>query len=382
MIRDFARTALSLPLPGLETLRRLPLDLVQRWTEGMGLLASGGSGACAAFQEVANRGQVFLLVLAGGDLVSAPSRLPFPLRELVKRAYSLEPFPALWVIEGLGHDYAYGAWQQGAAPRHLLTGEAARRLPEASLLMLHAGIGLGIAEYLLGGLRRDTPPAELHRVIAEILALCRTNSLEGFLGPALESLGLVTRTFHPELVEAVDQTLRQIAPDAVGFFWHGVGRAIYFLAINFLPCSDWQTFDMARRESPDELARLNAFAGLAWAFVLVNQRQPSVLVDVLLRRHGRELARDGAFANGVASSVIMRFDTTPGAPFIANFCGYQPALEDRQLAEVWDGLVRIPCRQALERFYPVLKAANRLGEVFQYQMLPDLAHRLSAEGAA
>ncbi len=345
-------------------------DPLQRSAEAVRLTFAGSSGE--ALVEIANKGEIFVLVAAVSGLIGEPAEPPFPLDELVARAYGVGEFQAVWTLEGLGHDYGDFVWQQGEVPRGLLTAPRTRGLPAGSLLMLHAGIGLSMAQHLLKGIACEPPPEHLRRLLGEILALDRANSRPGYLGAAVESLGLVTRTFHPTLVPAVDRELRGFAPEAVGFFWHGVGRAIYFWPANFVPCSAWQVFEMAAREAPDELARLNAEAGVAWGQVLVNQRQPQVLYELVVRPHGEELAARGGFTNGLASSIMMRFDTTPGAPFIKRFCRWQPSGATAGARALWDELVRVPCRRALEDYYPVLKRRQRLGEIFEYHDLERL----------
>jgi hypothetical protein len=210
--------------------------------------------------------------------------------------------------------------------------------------------------------------------------MCRQNSRPGYVGAALESLGLVTRDFHPQaLVPVIDRELGPLDEEAQAYFWHGVGRAIYFSPTYFLPVgrSPWQAVEMARGEAPHELGRQNAIAGLAWAVTMVNLLQPQVLESVI-RQHADEFARDDAFSDGVASSLIMRYDTSPGQEFIAAFLGHQPT--DPGLATWWDNLVRGPCAEALGRYYPVLKEQGRLGEVFRYQPLADLVDRPQDEG--
>jgi hypothetical protein len=182
---------------------------------------------------------------------------------------------------------------------------------------------------------------------------------------------LVTRTFHAELVPAVDRALAKAAPELRGFFWHGVGRALYFLPINFFPYSAGQVFAAARAEAPDAESRLSALAGAAWAYALVGQRDPSILAELVVRPYGDELAQDGGFANGIASSTIMRFDTTPEADVLPRFLAHRPA--EPAVARLWDRLVRGPGEAALERLYPILKRRDQLGEVFRYRDLEELA---------
>jgi hypothetical protein len=196
------------------------------------------------------------------------------------------------------------------------------------------------------------------------VSLCRDNSRPGYVGAAYESLGLVTRTFHRDLIADVDRVLQQSAGDLVGYFWHGVGRATYFAPGNFLPCCD---IDWASAPSiaPHEIGRLNFTAGLAWAVTLVNMRQPAIM-ERLLEHHGDVVARTPAFANGVSSSILMRHDTTPDAPFLDAFLDYQPAQDASQTARLWETEVRGPAVDALRDWYDRLRRAGRLGEVFRF----------------
>ena len=358
------------------TAMALTASFVQRTFDGMRLFTRPPA-PFDALVEVQNKLEVYVLVRQVGRLIGVPDTFPLPLLELVRRAYALTPFQALWAVEGLGHDYGDSYWDNGLVPRHLLTAGQGLALPAKSLLMMHAGVGLSIADHLLKAGR--TSAAELRRTMAEIVGLCRGNSRPGFVGAAFESIGLVTRLFHPGLVSQVDAALREVDPSVVGFFWHGAGRAIYFRPVNFLPCSTWQVFEMARREAPDSLARLNAVAGATWAFVLVNQRQPELMANLLLAPHGDQLAGDSAFTNGLCSGIIMRADTTPDAPFIRTFLHYQPG--DPRVARLWEDLIRIPGERALDIYYPILKAEDRLGDLFHYGDLARLAFSPDRGGA-
>ena len=339
-------------------------------------------GSVLAWGELANKYEVFLLVPSVPFLIGVPTCPPFQLLELIARSYGLGAFPALWAIEGLGKSYSDFVWnQEGSPPRNLLTSGQALAAPPSSLLMLHAGLGLSLAQRLLTSFAGDPSDEELRRVMREITALDRENSRPGDLGAAYESLGLVARTFQPPLVQRVDRILRQDEPDIVGYYWHGVGRALYFLLIGLLPCGSatWRAYEMAMTEPPDELGRANAVAGCTWAFVLVNQRQPAIVAG-LLHDHGAALSLVAeAFANGAASGVMMRFDTTPDAPFIPSFLDFRP--QDAATRVLWDRMVKIPVETALRVDYPVLRQADRLGEIFQFQHLTRLALSLKESGA-
>lgn len=363
---DLARGLLSPRVLNPSVALTLTGNPVSRVLDTLGLLMSGSGSLVRSTQELVNKGEIFTLVPAVSGLIGVPAKPPLDLPELVARSYALGDFFALWAIEGLGHDYGDSFWQQGITPSRILAPEVTRGLPPGSLTMLHAGIGLSFAQTLLDDLRWYTPQEELRRKVAEIARLCEDNSLPGYVGAAYESLGLVSRTFHPTLVAEIDEAVAAAAPQVRGYFWHGVGRAIYFWVFNFLPCSDWEIFQMARREAPDEEARLSAFAGAAWGYALVNQRNPRIMAELLIRPHGEDLARDGGFANGIAGSMMMRYDTTPDAPFIQSFLQYRPEPADPRLQALWDRLVRVPAETALREVYPVLRQQGRLGEIFRY----------------
>ena len=353
-------------------------EVAQRSAEAARGLARGAGSQM--WREIQDKGTVFCLVLEVSKLIHVPSEPPFPLYELLARSYALGIFPALWAVEGLGHEYGDSFWNQGIkAPQGILNDERTKDLPPESLTMLHAGIGLSFAKNYMDSLGANPSDEEVRRMVEIVFQLCRDNSRPGYVGAAYESLGLVARTFHPELVGPVDRAVRAVAPDLLGFYWHGAGRAVFFAAINFLPGSDRFVFEMARDQAPDELARLNSVAGAAWAYTVVAQRNPRVLADLVIEPLGEELARDGAFSNGVASSSMMRFDTTPNAPFIETFLRYQPT--DPRVADLWQRLVRTPAETALNVYYPVLKRADRLGEIFRYQDLPALVAGVRGAGA-
>jgi hypothetical protein len=340
-------------------------DLFARPGEAFRFFLPGEDGG-AARRELCNKVEVYFLVTGSAELLGIPAAPPFPLAALVERAFALGTYRALWALEGLGLEYVDGSWREGAPPPRA----AFAALPDESLLMLHAGMGMAVSQRILAA----PPDGGFPAAAREILSLCRAGSQPGYAGAALEAAGLVARTLHPQLVQPLGEALAALDRDAGSYFWHGVGRALYFLPVNLLPCGNalWRAFELVGAEAPHELARRNAMAGLAWAVALVNQRQPEVLAD-LLRDHGAELGafEDGgegagsgasAFADGVAAAAVLRQATTPNAPFLAAFCGYRPAASD--LAARWDALVRRPCQEALAR-YPALRRTG-LGAIFRY----------------
>jgi hypothetical protein len=325
-----------------------------------------------AWLELRNKIEVFFLVQNINSILGIPNDRFVPLCDLVEKAYSLPPFQALWAVEGVGHAYAEAYSKMYGLPQGLLLQKNAP-VPEKSLLMLHAGMGLFFADYLLGvgtpALTSVSPPDEFRAVVAKFIRLSRSNARPGYLGPVVESLGLETKDFYPEMVDAVHQQLLQLAPELVGYYWHGVGRALYFSRRYFVPVlsSVWAGIDSEARTAPE---RLSATAGLAWALVLVNMRQPQIIEDALWSSF--QDSPDQAFINGVASSVIVRQDVTPDESFISAF--YKHQVRNRELSCAWDHFVAQPCRLALTEYYPALKQQDALGELFRFQ---DLAARLS-----
>ena len=333
-----------------------------------------------AWQELRNNYEVFNLVKNVSSLLHIPSEdSEFNLDQLVKDAYALGAYPDLWAVEGLGHDYTLlflPRWGKGERVRGILTDERASRLPSKSLTMMHAGLGLAFAQQLMNRITPYSAASDIHRVLSEFIQLVNDNSRKGYEGAAYESLGLVTRFWHSQMVNIVDCHLREVWPEAVSYFWHGVGRAHYFLPIFFVPglLSPWIAIE---REAPHELALLNMTAGLAWATTIVNVRQPEIMEN-FLRNQGERVSGTPAFSNGVMSTLIMGIDITPDDIYVQRFLQYQPQQSDERVARLWKDLIVRPADDALQRIYPVLRKSERLGEVFHYQNLSELAERLSA----
>ncbi len=330
-----------------------------------------GGAANLILQELKNKLEVFTLVKNLADKLELPANGFISLQELVAKAYSLSPFDALWAVEGVGHYYADSYWNLHGAPRNLLT-QNPTPVAAKSMLMLHAGIGLAFADRLVGDLTPESTNCEVRDALQQFIELCQTNSRPGYLGAAIESLGLVTRDFYPDLLTMVRDQLGETAPEWMGFFWHGVGRALYFSRQYFLPgLGVWYDVDqIARTESE----RLSIMAGLSWAATLVNMRHPGI-AENQLRLYIDESPLAQAFTNGVTSTNIMRADTTPGEPFVSDFLAHQP--NDPKIAKSWKEHITWPVTSALESVYPVLQRHGALDEVFRYQDLHKLSKQLS-----
>lgn len=334
--------------------------------------------ASTAWEELGNKLEVFLLVSELPEILKLRAGEWVELPDLVERAYSLSAYAALWAVEGVGHYYGDAYWERNGQPKGLLLDESAT-VPEKSLLMLHAGIGLSFADRLLATVTRQSPAYAVHDVIEQFVNLCRDNARDGYLGPTVESLGLVTREFYPDMVGLVDEHLQDVAPDLTGYYWHGVGRALYFSRRYFLPVlrTAWDSVDV---EAPPGLAQANAMAGLAWAATLVNMRQPKIMEGILHYIEKSPLA--DAFSYGVSSSIMMREDTTPNEAFVSTFYEHEPCSGNQKLVLNWNKRVAGPAKTALRNIYPALKQHGRLGEIFQYQPLADVVNKLGASSVA
>jgi len=331
-----------------------------------------------AWQELTNKLQAFDLFEHVDVMLNLSKEVDVPLTALVEQADALGPYRAVWATEGLGRYYTEMYWEHQGTPQELFTAERVATLPARSLIPLHTGMGLSLAERLLQTVTLESPEADIGPVLQRFVMLCRHNARAGYEGAALEALGLVTRLVYPQLMYLVDERLAQMAPDIQGYFWHGVGRGLYFLPMHALPYAHttWCALKRACSEAPHVLGRLNTMAGLTWALTLVNIRHPEI-VATILQQDDDGWSADDAFAGGVSSALMIWYDMKPDDPYLRAFCRYQPDPSDRRLAQIWHRQVQEPCQEALQQYHRVLKARRGLGEVFRYQPLADLVDRLN-----
>jgi hypothetical protein len=328
-----------------------------------------GKDSSATLQEFTNKLYVIQLVAQVETRLGLDKAGDTPLTDLVARAETLDTFARLWAIEGLGNYYAERSWDRtpGTDPHDLLTDPSAADLPSSSLTMLHAGIGMSFANRLLRNLGSAPSPGAVREAVVRFAGLCRGSSRPGYAGAALESLGLATRTLYPEFVALVDRELPAVDPSLVGYFWHGVGRAVYFDPTTLLPSfnAPWRSIAKLAHDTPDEHAHFNALSGFSWAVTVVNMRTPEVM-EAVLRHHGTTLAQSPAFTNGVSSVLMMRYDTTPDDSHLQPFLAHEPSMADPTVVAAWNTLITQPGTDALNRTYPALLRASRLEELFHY----------------
>jgi hypothetical protein len=294
----------------------------------------------AVWSELQNKIEAFSLFEYADSELGVAGNPGVPLHELVSRAFQLGPYRSVWAMEGLGYCYA-GLHSHGG----LFCEDKTSRLPAASLVPLHTGMGLAFAQRVLesmsGNQSRD------FTLLDKFAQLCRDNSQNGYAGAAFEALGLVTRNLYPHLVPVVDAYLSQ-SEVFLAYFWHGIGRGIYFNPVNLLPfCgAPWNAVEMCRLEPQHEIGRHNAVAGMAWALTLVNIRQPEILAT-FLRYRGRDAACDEAFANGMRSGLAVWRMASPDDHYLDVLRSYVPDNANASLAALWDRCVTQSCQQAL-----------------------------------
>ncbi|HZG53905.1 MAG TPA: hypothetical protein VEZ40_17505 [Pyrinomonadaceae bacterium] len=355
------------------------LDMAQCMAAAASALTSERESRLA-WLELQNKLEAFNLFAHVDLALELPRDGVASLAELVGRAAALDPYRSVWATEGIGHLYA--EQRPSAADAVNLKGEVGR-LPESSLAALHAGAGLSLAGGCLGLLAPGSSDAELRQSLEQFIALCDESAEAGYEGAAYEALGLAARNLHPQLLSDIDRHLCDIGEDLVGYFWHGVGRGIYFTPTNFLPNNSepWRAVGQTRQEPPHELGRLNALAGLVWALTLVNIRHPEVIESFLLH-HVRDAAECDAFVNGLSSALIIWRGSSPDDAALRGLRRHRPA--EPQAAELWDVCVNRPCAEVSRHYYPAFSEHGCLGLVFRYQSLPELIAHLErgAAGAA
>jgi hypothetical protein len=374
----------------------LPLPLKMKDLDRQPAKERGDGAAC--WSELRNKARAYWLVGL------RRRRMPrgATLGDRVARVYEREPETAPFRLERVCYDFVNAAWRRGSEPRALLAGGAA--LPEASLVLLHAGLGMALARRLLRPLGAGSPAAELDARMRRFMALVRDNSRPDLEPVAIEAAGTIVRMFLPRLRVGVAGWMRAAEPDREGFYWHGVGRAAYFLPASSLPRAGAMrhALKICRREPPDAATRLDALAGLAFAVTMINWHQPW-LIERLFRLVAEEpdaatgpgaagepgamgepeaaatppgeSAEPGevdAFASGVAACVIARRITVPATPPPPLFAYVPPDAAGSRRVELWDGRVRRPCQAALAQLYPQLAARGELGGLARFKRLAPL----------
>jgi hypothetical protein len=332
-------------------------------------------------QQAKNTRYIFTLVRNNPEKIGIPKTGEFDLDLFMSRAYGIGDFENIWSVEGLGHVYSqrtwFLKWNMSEDAHDILSEGQAARMPEKSLTMMHAGLGLCVAESLMKQLTPDSRIKETERVLKLFIKLCNNNSRPGYVGCALESLGLVTRCFNFPMVDLVQTVLADIDPVAWEFFWRGAGRALYFSPGHMVQpfYSPWIA---AEQEAPNARAHKILKAGISWPTNIVNMRTPEIFEDLIVRRGVAEES-EGTIAHGVAASTTMAMDITPNHPVVKAYLEYVPKSSDPTVIRLWEKLVRRQAWNAVHRYQPALKKHGMLDQVFRLQDLEALVDRLEPQ---
>jgi hypothetical protein len=327
-------------------------------------LAIPGPFSRTAWTEFRNKVAAFRLFAEADRLAGMGTAGSYRLSDFVPAVEALGPFSGLWVTEGVGYYHAANALEADPTAHDLLAPAAVEGVPSRWLIPLHTGMGLAMAGHHLWNGGGRGPWADPRRGVESFLARCRASTLEGYTGTCAEALGLMALNIRQDLVPAIDRELVARGGDLADRFWHGYGRALYFAATNFLPCTSllWPSVRRAIREPPHPSGRANALAGLAWALTLVNIRDPEVIA-MFLARQGHDAPELDALANGIQSAVVVWVDWDPGSDYVRSFCAYGPP---GGLADRWAKAARGACGEAFTQEYRRLKEHNRLDDLFRY----------------
>ena len=369
---DFASDALTLKVLTPSYVRGMFQGLMQGSSGAVGAVGSAHARDLLK-QQFGNTFDVISYV----NHVDAPSSLPpngeYPIDEMLDRMYSRGDYPTLWYIEGLGERYAHAHMDDEESIHGLLNSGQGLNIPDKAQLMLHAGMGITFAKHCVSKLNPCSSEGEIAEALKEFLDLCDENSQERYKGAAVESLGLVSRTWYGQMVNLIYGQLLKLDKAASEFFWHGAGRAMYFAPMYMLPgFSPWQA---VTAEPPDEISRKNARAGVAWAFTIVNVRQPAIHAN-FLRNRNFEVSGDDAYSNGTYSTLLMAGEMFPGHAYVKAFSEFKPDANDQPAVDAWNRFIGPDADARLARYRKVLKDSNKMGEVFRYHSLPEYIDEL------
>src|SRR5579859_4022249 len=126
------------------------------WSKIVGRLASQGKMAVGALadqtlfaKQAKNTSYIFALVRNNTEKLGIPECGAFDLAHFIDKAYGIGDFENIWTVEGLGHVYAQRTWNgRDDAEGIMIEGQAAH-MPDKSFTMMHAGLGLCLAESLM-----------------------------------------------------------------------------------------------------------------------------------------------------------------------------------------------------------------------------------------
>jgi len=313
----------------------------------LGALTGRADGA-GPLQDWNERLRAFELFQRAPSLVRGGATLVRDPAPAIRDALAMDPWERLWVLEGLG----YAAVRQGGAAR--LLGSPA--VPVAAHIPLHTGCGLGLAADAVEGITTGG----VGRAIQTFANRCRQLSRPGGRGAMLEALGLAARTLRPESLMELAQAAGEVEGGFLRpYFWHGVGRALFFVPSQWLSWGLGNPLHAALREPPNVATRADAVAGLAWATTLVGLRTPAA-VDRFLASCGADVPAH-AVQHGIASALLLWAHANGVDAAFERFLGYASPHPGR-----WHEWVVEPAERALATRLPHV-LDGQFGELFRLE---------------
>jgi hypothetical protein len=296
----------------------------------------------ARLLEFSNKLTAYRLFASADGLLRETGCLVSALRCISSR----DTYSRLWVTEGLG-------WYSVMCDQARWLDPA---LPPQSLIPLHTGAGLALARNALESYR-----GEIGTVLDKFRWACTELRVPGYDGACFEALGFVTITLYPQLTRDIEAGFSR--PEESAYFWHGVGRGLYFCPLSFVPVPT------ARRRLVEGSQRLplapegreNILAGLAWATTLVNIRNPEVLACSICDL-GKLASPGDSFSNGVTSAMMVWRESSPDDRCLERWRRQTPQVP----TTLWDRCVAQPARDAL-RFYETVRTHALWGNLFRVQ---------------
>lgn len=342
------------------------LRLTREAASVMGELLPGE--ARTEWRELENKLHAFEWFTFAGARLGGPVQLV----DQVRRAAALpDPFTGLWATEGLGYAYALAGTNgaDGEAPRRLLAADRLAGLPDRALVPTRTGSALAVAERLLT--RLDRGAGGDRALVWRWLEHCQDGARPGFRELAVEALGLVARQLQPYRLGGLDELLAAADPVLPEYFWHGVGRGLYFAPTHLMPWSaGWgRAFAKALSEPRRASGRVNAVAGLGWALTLVNLRSPAI-VEAAVWGCGDSPEVAAGFANGATCALLVwRHWAGAGEGLLDRFLDHRPpgsaGLSRRW--HRWRRWIVDPCRAALAASGRDLRRQCDLAALFRLQ---------------
>ena len=277
----------------------------------------------------------------GGDLDRA-----------VQGALRLDPFEAIWVLEGLGYARGPAAARPGLGPGH--------GVPHRWWIPLHTGTGMALAEHTLAGIGGGRGEAVVRRRVAALAELCGELSAPGYALATFEPFGFMVKMLESRLLRPVGAALAGLDPALAAAYWHGAGRGYYFAAY---AGSAVRGMTAAWRSAPGPAEALEALTGAAWALTLVNLPRPAVVAAGLAAARERlPGAARPALSDGVASAVRLWHHGRGIDPVLAAFLDHREPRGSG--AAAWEELAVLPCRRALRT--AGAPGSGRPGELFRH----------------